>query len=93
MRIVYHHFNHIDIVLAIRVFTIGIGNVWARASGGSVSTSMVTGVLFLVSVSTDFWDPLFLSLNSQDSIFIFIGCRSWKDVLMKYCINSDAEGS
>ena len=47
-------FNHSDVVSAIGAFTIGIlGNIWARSSGGSAFTSMVTGVLFLVPVSMD----------------------------------------
>ena len=45
-------FNHSDVVSAIGAFTIGVlGNIWAKASGGSAFTSMVTGVLFLVPVS------------------------------------------
>lgn len=45
----HYIFNHSDVVSAIGAFTIGIlGNIWARASGGSAFTSMVTGVLFLV---------------------------------------------
>ena len=50
----HYIFHHSDVVSAIGAFTIGIlGNIWARASGGSAFTSMVTGVLFLVPVSTE----------------------------------------
>lgn len=48
----HYIFNHSDVVSAIGAFTIGIlGNIWAKASGSSAFTSMVTGVLFLVPVS------------------------------------------
>ena len=59
----HYIFNHSDVVSAIGAFTIGIlGNIWARASGGSAFTSMVTGVLFLVPVSIHHAPAAFLSL-------------------------------
>ena len=42
-----------DVVSAIGAFVVGfLGNVYSRKMGGTAFTSMVTGVLFLVPVSS-----------------------------------------
>ena len=46
-------FNRSDVVSAIGAFAVGLlGNVYSRRFGGTAFTAMVTGVLFLVPVST-----------------------------------------
>ena len=46
-------FNRSDVVSAIGAFVVGfLGNVYSRKMGGTAFTSMVTGVLFLVPVSS-----------------------------------------
>lgn len=45
--------NRSDIVSAAGAFVIGLlGNVYSRVIGGTAFTSMVTGVVFLVPVSS-----------------------------------------
>ncbi|KAG6854854.1 hypothetical protein C0991_012044 [Blastosporella zonata] len=53
-KIANHYiFNRSDIVSAIGAFTVGLlGNIYSRKMGGTAFTSMVTGVLFLVPVSS-----------------------------------------
>lgn len=53
-KIANHYiFNRSDIVSAIGAFTVGLlGNIYSRRMGGTAFTSMVTGVLFLVPVSS-----------------------------------------
>lgn len=53
-KIANHYiFNRSDVVSAIGAFTVGLlGNIYSRKMGGTAFTSMVTGVLFLVPVST-----------------------------------------
>jgi len=49
----HYIFNRSDVVSAIGAFTVGLlGNVYSRKMGGTAFTSMVTGVLFLVPVSS-----------------------------------------
>ncbi len=51
----HYIFNRSDVVSAIGAFTVGLlGNIYSRKMGGTAFTSMVTGVLFLVPVSTRF---------------------------------------
>ena len=55
-------FNRSDVVSAIGAFAVGLlGNIYSRRMGGTAFTSMVTGVLFLVPVSS------FLSLPVRDA--------------------------
>lgn len=53
-KIANHYiFDRSDVVSAIGAFTVGLlGNVYSRRMGGTAFTSMVTGVLFLVPVSS-----------------------------------------
>lgn len=47
-------FNRSDVVSCIGAIAVGLlGNLYSRNLGGTAFTSMVTGVLFLVPVSTD----------------------------------------
>lgn len=66
-------FNHSDIVSAIGAFAVGLlGNIYSRKMGGTAFTAMVTGVLFLVPVSSPLLplSVLFVSLKTVTVRFI-----------------------
>lgn len=62
-------FNRSDVVSAIGAFVVGVlGNIYSRLSGGTAFTSMVTGVLFLVPVSSVLLLPPSVELTCSDSL-------------------------